>query len=394
MAQVPLRIAVVGGGIGGLFAANALLVHGHSVVVYEQAAALGEVGAGVLITPNSVRQLQRVGLGPAVDEWGARIGPGSRYLRWDGTPIAEVQTTDSAGWNAVFGFHRADLVRLLSARLPVGAVRTGCRCTGFEQVGDTARVCFGDGTVTEADVVVAADGIHSTLQHQVVPPSQPVASGTVAYRGLLPHDLVPDWPTADWLMWLGPGRHFLAYPVRAGRLVCYAGFVPTDEQMQESWSASGDPDTLRREFAGWDPRIGRLLGHVRTTHRWGLYDRRPLSSWTRGRLALLGDAAHPMLPHVGQGANQSIEDGAALATLLAGADRESVPALLQRYESLRRERVAAVQRRARESGLRYDSSEEDLSGRDDAIRAHRAFRRWVYDYDVVLEAEAATASDA
>jgi salicylate hydroxylase len=248
--------------------------------------------------------------------------------------------------------------------------------------------------VAEADVVVAADGIHSTLQCHVVPPSQPVASGTVAYRGLVPRDLVPDWPTAHWLMWLGPGRHFLAYPVRAGRLVCYAGFVPTDEQMQESWSASGDPDILRREFTGWDPRIGHLLGHVRTTHRWGLYDRQPLASWTRGRLALLGDAAHPMLPHVGQGANQSIEDGAALATLLAGADRQSAPALLQRYEVLRRERVAAVQRRARETGLRYDSAEEDLRGRDAAIRAHRAFRRWVYDYDVVPEAAAAQGPDS
>jgi salicylate hydroxylase len=193
-------------------------------------------------------------------------------------------------------------------------------------------------------------------------------------------------------MWLGPGRHFLAYPVRAGRLVCYVGFVPTDEQMRESWSASGDPDILRRAFAGWHSRIGELLGHVRTTHRWGLYDRQPLARWTRGRLGLLGDAAHPMLPHVGQGANQSIEDGMALATFLAGADRPSAPALLQRYDVLRRERVAAVQRRARETGLRYNSAEEDLTRRDAAIRAHRVFRRWVYDYDVVPEAEAAAAS--
>lgn len=391
MAQAPLRIAIVGGGIGGLFAANALLARGHFVEVYEQASALGEVGAGVFITPNSVRQLERVGLGPAVEEWGARIGAGSRYLRWDGTPIAEVLTTDSAGWNTVFGFHRADLVGILASRLPVGVVRTGLRCTGFEQDGDTARVVFHDGTVAEADVVIAADGIHSTLQRQVVPPSQPVPSGSVAYRGLVPHDLVPASPTADWLMWLGPGRHFLAYPVRAGRLVCYVGFVPTDEQMRESWSAPGDPDTLRRAFDGWDPRIGELLGRVRTTHRWGLYDRQPLPRWTHGRLTLLGDAAHPMLPHVGQGANQSIEDGMALAILLAEADRCSAPAALRRYEALRRERVAAVQRGARESGLRYDSSEEDLSGRDTAIRAHRVFRLWVYDYDVVPEAEAAAA---
>jgi hypothetical protein len=148
-------------------------------------------------------------------------------------------------------------------------------------------------------------------------------------------------------MWMSPSRHFLAYPVRAGRLVCYVDFVPTDEQMRESWSAPGDPDTLRREFAGWDPRIDELLGHVRTSHRWGMYDRQSLARWTRGWLTLLGDAAHPMLPHVGQGANQSIEDGMALATLLAAADRQSAPALLRHYEVLRRERIAAVQHGAR-----------------------------------------------
>ena len=125
--------------------------------------------------------------------------------------------------------------------------------------------------------------------------------------------------------------------------------------MKESWSAPGDPDVLRREFAGWDPRIGTLLRQVQTTFRWALYDREPLPTWTRGRLTLLGDAAHPMLPHLGQGANQSIEDGMALATILARTDRASVPAALLAYERLRRERVAQVQRGARENGLRYDS---------------------------------------
>ncbi|SFK91504.1 FAD-dependent monooxygenase [Geodermatophilus ruber] len=391
MAEVGLRVAIVGGGIGGLFAANALLAQGVSVSVYEQAPALGEVGAAVFVTPNSVRQLERLGLGPAVEKWGARIGPGSRYLRADGTPIAEVQITDSAGWNAVFGFHRADLVEILAGALPDGVVHTGHRCSGFEQGADSARVRFDNGATAEADVVVAADGIHSTLQHHVVPPSRPIASGSVAYRGLVPHELVPDWPQQDWLLWMGPSRHFLVYPVRAGRLIGYVGFTPTDEQMRESWSAPGDPDTLRREFADWDPRIGALLQHVGTTHRWGLYDREPLPAWTAGRLTLLGDAAHPMLPHLGQGANQSMEDGMALATVLAHADRDTAPAALRTYEALRRERVAAVQRGARENGLRYDSLSGDLATRDAEMTAHRAFRRWLYDYDVVPEAEAAAA---
>ena len=128
-------------------------------------------------------------------------------------------------------------------------------------------------------------------------------------------------------MWLGKGKHFLTFPVRAGRLINYVGFVPADEETKESWSAPGDPDVLRQEFAGWDPRIGSLLQQVQATFRWALYDREPLPIWTRGRLTLLGDAAHPMLPHLGQGANQAIEDGMALATILARADARLPPQL-------------------------------------------------------------------
>jgi salicylate hydroxylase len=383
------NIAIVGGGIGGLFAANALLAQGLQVSVHEQAPALGEVGAGVFLTPNSVRQLERAGLGPAVEKWGARVGPGSRYFRHDGSPIAPVQVTDSSGWNATFGMHRADLVELLADALPDNVVHTGHRCTGFEQRDDVARVTFSNGTVAEADVIVAADGIHSELRPYVFPPSNPVFSGSVAYRGVLPLERIPDWPTDAWLMWLGKAKHFLTFPVRAGQLINYVGFVPADEQMKESWSSPGDPDVLRREFAGWDPRIETLLKQVQMTFRWALYDREPLPTWTRGRLSLLGDAAHPMLPHLGQGANQSIEDGMALATILARADRTTVPAALAAYERLRRERVAQVQRGARENGMRYDSAYADLAVRDAEIAAHAAFRRKLYDHDVVPEAQAA-----
>ena len=157
--------------------------------------------------------------------------------------------------------------------------------------------------------------------------------------------------------------------------------------MKESWSLPGDPDVLRREFAGWDPRIESLLSQVSATFRWALYDREPLSTWSRGRLTLLGDAAHPMLPHLGQGANQSIEDGMALATILARANRKTVATALLAYEGLRRERVSLIQRGARENGLRYDSANPDLGVRDAQIAAHAAFRRRLYDHDVVPEAE-------
>jgi len=285
--------------------------------------------------------------------------------------------------------HRADLVEILASALPPEVVHTGHRCSTLEQDGELARVSFANGAVVEGDLVVAADGIHSELRPCVYPPSRPVFSGSVAYRGLVPHELIPHWPTGSWLMWLGKGKHFLAFPVRAGTLINFVGFVPADKEMKESWSAPGSPDTLRQEFAGWDPRIGSVLQHVQTTFRSALYDRDPLPTWTLGRLTLLGDAAHPMLPHLGQGANQSIEDGMALATILARADRKTAPAALLAYERLRCERAAQVQRGARENGLRYDSIYADLSVRDAEIAAHAAFRKRLYDHDVAPEAQAA-----
>src|SRR5262245_3712754 len=243
-----MRIVIVGGGIGGLFAANALIKSGFAVSVYEQAPALGEVGAGVYLTPNSVRHLQRLGLEPAVAAAGARVGKASHYFRQDGTPIAPVQVTDSSGWNATFGMHRADLVELLANALPAGVVHTGHRCIGYEERGETAQMSFANGATAEADVVVGADGLHAELVPYVYPPSRPVFHGTISYRGVVPRERIPHWPADAWLMWLGKGKHFLTFPVRAGRLINYVCFVPADQEMKESWSAAGDPAVLRREF--------------------------------------------------------------------------------------------------------------------------------------------------
>ncbi len=389
MTQSRPSIVIVGGGIGGLFVANALVAQGLQVAVYEQAPALGEVGAGVYITPNCVRQLQRVGLGPAVEKFGAKVGGNSRYFHHDGTLIAPVQVTDSSGWNATYGMHRADLVDMLAKALPAGVVHTGHRCTGFERHGEVARVIFENGAAAEGDVVIGADGIHSALRQFVYPASRAIFSRTVAYRGAVRSELVPEWPAESWEMWLGKGKHFLTYPLRAGTLINFVGFVPADNEMKESWSAAGDPDALRREFSDWDPRIGALLRQVETTFRSALYDRDPLPSWTRGRLTLLGDAAHAMLPHLGQGANQSIEDGMALATILTNTDRTTVLAALLAYERLRRERTAKVQSGARANGLRYDTFHGDIKIRDAEIAAHAEFRKHLYDHDVVPEARAA-----
>jgi salicylate hydroxylase len=280
------------------------------------------------------------------------------------------------------GLHRADLIAILAAGLPTGIVHTGHRCVQFTQHDGSAVVRFDNGVSVGADVVIAADGIHSGLQRLVVEPSEPVFSGMVAHRGLIPAVRLPGWPR-HMVMWGGEGKHLLAYPVRSGKLINFVGFVPADEQMRESWSAPGDPVRLAAEFAGWSPKARRLLSQVETTFKWGLYDREPFPQWTHGRLTLLGDAAHPMLPHMGQGANQAIEDAMALAVLLRGVTAADAPAALMRYQTLRRDRTARVQKRARAYGLRFDSA-----------RAVSFNHPWVQDYDVGREALAVSLSVA
>lgn len=381
------RVIIVGGGIGGLFLANALVAHDIEVQLYEQAAAFSEVGAGVYLTPNSVRHLHRIGLGEAIGASGALVGDASRYYRYDGSEIAGVQVTDSDGWRATYGMHRADLIEILRGALPADVLHTGHRAVGAEQSDESVRVSFDNGTVATADVVIGADGIHSALRPLIHAESEAVFSGTAVYRGLVPRVLLGDWRPDTWQMWLGSGKHFLAFPVRRGELINFVGFVPARGVMRESWTAPGDADELRSEFAGWDARIGKLLSHVETTFQWALYDRDPLPVWTSGRLTLLGDAAHPMLPHLGQGANQSIEDGMALALLVAASSPGDIPHALAMYESLRRPRVADVQLGARRNGMRYDSMDADLARRDAEIRAHADFRRSLYDFDVVPQVE-------
>jgi salicylate hydroxylase len=392
MSTPALRVAIVGGGIGGVAAANALLRHGIDVRVYEQALALTEVGAGVALQPNGLRMLRRLGFGADVLRLGARWTD-PQFRRADGTLIAPMWPPDLAGQIEFYGMHRADLLEILVGRLPADVVRTGYRCIGFEQDAERAVVSFANGERVAADVVVAADGIHSSLQQSVVAPSAPLPSGWMAYRGVIPATRVA-WPAGATRNWLGAGKHFLVYPVRANQLVNYVGFVPTDEQMKESWSAPGDPAALAREFAGWDPLVRAIVAQVETTFRWGLYDREPLPTWTRGRLTLLGDAAHPMLPHVGQGANQAIEDGIALATVLGHADRATAPRALRAYESVRRERTAGVQRFARVNGARYDASGSDLRSRDRDLAAQPQERAWIWDYDAEAEAAAAVTDRA
>jgi salicylate hydroxylase len=389
MSAHTLRVAIVGGGIGGVAAANALLQRGIDVRLYEQAPAIKEVGAGVALHPNGVRMLRRLGFGDDIARWGARWTD-PQFRQSDGTLIAPWWPADAGDRIEIFGIHRADLLEMLLTRLPATVVNVDHKCIGFEQDDEQAVVFFANGTRAEADVVVGADGIHSTLQQYVTEPSPPLPSGSMAYRGVISAASV-SWPPGTMRNWLGPRKHFLVFPVRANQLVNYVGFVPTDMLRAESWSAPGDPATLAHEFAGWDPLVEAIIAQVDTTFWWGLYDREPLSTWTRGRLTLLGDAAHPMLPHVGQGANQAIEDGVALATVLSNVDRQTAPYALQMYERVRRERTTRVQGSSRTNGGHYDASSDDLSLRNRQLSNQARDRAWMWDFDAEAEAVAAMA---
>jgi salicylate hydroxylase len=379
---VALRAVVVGGGIGGIAAAVALARAGLDVRVYEQAQQLIEVGAGVSLAPNGLRVLERLGVGEGIRRAGARYASAQLRLS-DGRAVRhELYQFAVPGQN--IGIHRADLLALLAGQLPPGVVRTGHRCTGFSQDAGSATAVFADGTTATADVVIGADGIHSVLQGFVVTPAEPVFSGVVAYRGLVPR--LAEYPEGTMRMWVGEGKHFLVFPVRAGQLLNYVGFVSTDTAVRESWSAPSDPVALAAHFAGWDPVIGLVIAAISgpggSGFQWGMYDRMPLPRWSSGRLTLLGDAAHAMLPHLGQGANQALEDAVALATLLgASTSSAGVPRALSAYEGLRRDRTARVQLGSRRQGAGWDSSGRQLVD-----------RRWIYEYDAWAEAVALTSA--
>lgn len=382
-----LRAIIVGGGMGGLAAANALIQKGLDVTVYEQAPELGEVGAGVFIYPNSLRLMERMGFKEALAKVGAKVGEGSTYRRMDGSAVGPIVMADSAGWNGFYGMHRADILEAFAATLPAGTVKCGHRGAGFSQTADAATVTFDNGHTDTADIVIAADGMRSALQPFATEPSPPEYSGYRAYRGLVERAALDEWAEETHQVWMGDGKHFMVFPVRSGTLLNYVGFVPMDEETAESWSAVGDRDELAADFAGWDPAIAHLLTKVESCFWWGLFDRRPLKSWSKGRLTLLGDAAHPMLPHLGQGVNQAIEDGVALSILLQGRASSEVPNVLQAYEHLRKPRTDMVQTEARKNGMRYDSQLASIEQRDHEIRNIAELRLSLYDYDVEVAAK-------
>lgn len=345
------RVAIAGAGIGGLFAAAALAQAGCEVVLCERATALTEVGAGVQVSPNGARLLDRLGVLAAVRAAGfapeaaeMRSGvSGARLLRLPLGAAAE------ARWGAPYlQVHRADLLHVL-------ARATGEAGVALRLGAPVARAAEGallleGGEAVEADAALGADGLRSAVRASLLGPDAPRFTGNVAWRATVPTAAVPPGLAApNATVWVGPGRHLVTYRLRGGALVNVVAVEERAAWAEESWSAEGDPAALRAAFAGW--RAAPLLAAVERCWLWGLFDRDPPPFWARGRVALLGDACHPMPPFMAQGAVQAIEDGATLARLLPGADDPA--AALRAYEAARRDRAARVLRTARSNAALF-----------------------------------------
>ena len=390
------RIAVVGGGIGGLAAAAFLRRAGLAATVYEQAAALGEVGAGLVVAPNAARLLRRLPSAPGLDRAGVALEAGWEFRRWaDGTVLFVQRLGDACVrryGEHTWTMHRADLLEMLRSAIPDEAVKLGRRCTGVTQDAGGVTLTFSSGAPVRADVVVAADGIHSVLREHVTAASPPRESGLCAWRSLVPASGAPAFARRPvQTLWLGYRHHLVHYPVSGGRLVNLVAFSPARPGAVESWSAVGQAADLAAEFAGWDPRLGEFIAAAGHVGRWSVLDRAPLPRWVNGRIALLGDAAHPMLPFYAQGAGQAIEDAAALAACLAAGPWDP-PAALARYEKVRLPRASQVQEASRGRIPHHhlpDGPEQlarDAAFADEDPLSHND---WIYAYDAEHAAAAA-----
>jgi salicylate hydroxylase len=368
--------------------ALAALDAGFDVLVLEQAHTLGEVGAGVQISPNGARVLYALGLAEPLDAVAFRPQTGE-MRHWHS---GEVLLTRPLGAEveARFGFpylhlHRADLhsvlVRALAQRSPE-AVRLNARVAGFAPRGSGVRVTTDNGEDFDGDVLVGADGTHSRVREQLFGDDEIRFTGCTAWRALVPVDALPAnhvRPVAS--NWLGPGGHFVHYYVRRGELVNCVGIYEGQAWLAESWSAPGQTGAFQQDYADWHQDLRTLVGAATECYRWGLFDREPMDRWTDGPVTLLGDACHAMLPFQAQGAVMAIEDAYTLAHCLAA--NTSAHRALARYETLRRERTAAVQRMSRGNMSFFHNP--DVPDLDARLAGHRAAHLRLYGFDATTQ---------
>lgn len=364
------NVAVVGGGIGGMAAAIALSRGGHRVRVFEQTSRFARVGADINLTPNAVRALDGLDLGPALRRTAAR--PTHRISRtWDtGEETSRLEMAHAAEekyGSPQLTLHRADLLAALEDALPAGSLQLGRRLADLAESGDGVLLRFEDDDTERADVVVGADGIHSVVRTAVFGPEHPEFTGVVAFRAVVPAERVTGLPNLDaFTKWWGPdpATQVVTFPLNQGQDVFVFATAPQESWTEESWTTQGDVAELRALYAGFHPEARTLLGAVDEVMKSALYVRDPLPRWSTDRVTLLGDACHPMTPFMAQGAGQAIEDAVVLSRALTELDAE-LPAQLRAYEDARRDRTARIQVGSRGNSWLKSSGDAD----------------WVYGYD-------------
>jgi salicylate hydroxylase len=380
------KVLIVGAGLGGLAAAVALTRRGVRVEVYEQATALGEVGAGLTVSRGAQRVLAELGVLEDVRAQ-ASLTQAMAFLHFrtgallDGGYDRSDGTADDGRAGGVH-IHRADLHRILTdtlARQAPGALRLGRRLVGLDDDGDRVTARFADGSAARGDIVVGADGLHSTVRGLLWGQAQPRFTGQVAFRCLIPGAVARPYLAAAGraAVYFGPGRVFNRYTLRRGAIVNCVAIARTDRWREEGYTAPAAPEELIALYQGWHPDVLGLLGQAprQLLNKWALYDREPLACWRQGRVTLLGDAAHPMLPFLGLGAAMALEDGGVLARAL---EPGAGPAALDRYEQARRPRTELVMRESRREGQLVQSRDPSRYDADAAPSRNPAY----YDFDL------------
>jgi len=358
-------VLISGAGIGGLTTALCCIHKGLQVTLLEKAAELTEVGAGIQIPPNAMKVFEALGVQNFIAEKAFKSECIETRMGQSGASIFSISLGDYVlkRWGApYYHIHRADLISALEAALLATGkldLLTNTEVIGYTQSKDQVQVKLADGSTVKGDAFIGADGIHSPTRNEMHGLEQPRFTGNVAWRCVAPVEkLDVNAPAPNVCVWMGSGRHCTTYRLRGGELANLVAVVERDDWKSESWTEQGSREEALEDFKDWHPVITRMLESADKLFRWALFDRPPLSSWCDGRVALLGDAAHPMPPFFAQGAAMAIEDAWAISHYLSIANGYSasnsastssidVQEALKRYQSLRYQRATSVQSRSR-----------------------------------------------
>ena len=381
-------IAIVGGGLAGLAAANALAAFGFKAEVFERAATLGEIGAGINISPQAVKALSAIGLGEKMAAV-ANVFPGflTRDMHTGEVLESQDRSTTASRYGAPhYTFHRADLMQVLASGLDPKSLHLDHRLVAIEGESSRVALTFANGLTREADIVIGADGIHSAIRRTLYGDDNPTYTGQMVWRALPKGSQVPSFvlEPAGRVQWLSPGRHFWAYYLRGREVVNIVTQEDTGKWVEEGWSTPGDVDEMRLSFPAPEPTLKALLDVVTECSKWGLFTRPLTDKWGQGRIQLIGDAAHAMLPNAGQGACQAFEDAYTLARWLDAERRDPVTAFAN-FRRIRIPRVHGVQRRsfvnARIKHMRDRAAQKEILKGD---RGEDSMD-WIVGYDPVAD---------